>query len=367
MNQNYAAGEWSLLQDLTEVMRVRSWGYEGSHLAFRGELKKSPEAAFAFIKERAATSGLLPFLQSEAGGIVVKFVPARSKSPPGRPAVHVLLLLITVITTVLAGALMEGTSPEAMLSQPRLLLRGVPFSFTLLTILGLHEFSHYYVSKKRGIRTSLPYFIPFPNILGTMGAVIVSRSPFPDRRSLFDVGVAGPLASFFLSVAAILIGFKGISLVRFQPEILPPHQGIFYFGDSLLTKFLFALRYHPIPPGYDISLGPLALAGWVGLFVTALNLMPMGQLDGGHISYALFGRSHSLVTKICMGVLILVSLIYRSPLWIIIVLFIIILGRGHTPPLNDVTTLNPARVVIACLAFLILMLCFIPIPIQIIG
>ncbi len=259
--------------------------------------------------------------------------------------------------------MMAGFSFEDLLAHPLLILKGIPFSFTLLIILGLHEFSHYFVSKKHGIRTSLPYFIPFPNILGTMGAVIITRSPFPNRKSLFDVGIAGPLASFVLSIGAILLGFNEMTLVPAAHYLLRPEPGL-YLGDSLLTTALFGLRYHQIPVGYEIFLGPLGFAGWVGLFVTALNLLPMGQLDGGHISYALFGRRHKLITGLVMILLVAFGLLFSSPIWLFIALLIVILGRRHAPPLDDITPLNPARVWLAVFAFLILVSCFIPVPIR---
>jgi len=171
-----------------------------------------------------------------------------------------MLFVVTLISTLFIGALNSGTFARDILSHPLLLLNGAPFSFTLIIILGLHEFSHYFVSKRYGIRTSLPYFIPFPNIIGTMGAVIISRSPFVDRKSLFDVGIAGPLASFVLSIGAIILGFSGMTLVRISPHILRPEPGI-YLGDSLLTTALFGLRYHQIPLGFDINLGPIGFAG----------------------------------------------------------------------------------------------------------
>lgn len=350
--------EWNLFHTVNQVMEIARWGHEGPFLVFRGKLRISPEAAFALVKNRSSSAGLLPFLQSDEEGVVLKFTAPPRPRPAGRAWVHILLLLITIFSTLFAGAMMKGVLPGDLLARPSLLGKGMPFSFTLLIILGLHELSHYFMSRKHGIRTSLPYFIPFPNILGTMGAVIVSRSPFPDRKSLFDVGVAGPLASFILSVIAIFVGLKSATLAEVGP-------GGLLLGDSLLTRALFSLRFSSVPPHYDIVIGPVAFAGWVGLFVTALNLIPMGQLDGGHISYALFGRRHGLISGICMGILLLLGVLLPSPLWIVIVLFITFLGRRHNPPLNDITPLNPARVLIAAFAFLILVLCFIPVPIRV--
>ena len=358
MDEQNTYPQWDLFQRVGEVMEVREWGYEGPFLVFRGKLKNSPEEAFRLIKDHARVAGLLPLLQSDQKGEVLKFIPPPRPRRSSRVPVHILLLFLTVLSTLLAGALMEGVQPDDLLSRPSLLCKGIPFSFTLLVILGLHELSHYFMSLKHGIRTSLPYFIPFPNILGTMGAVIVSRSPFPDRKSLFDVGVAGPLASFILSVIAIYIGLQSAALAEVGP-------GGLLLGDSLLTRALFSIRFPSIPPDCDIVIGPVAFAGWVGLFVTALNLLPMGQLDGGHIAYALFGRRHGLISAVSMGIVLLLGVIYRSPVWIIIVLFIAFLGRHHNPPLNDITPLNPSRVLLAVFSFLILVLCFIPVPIRI--
>ena len=153
-----------------------------------------------------------------------------------------------------------------------------------------------------------------------------------------------------------------MSLNKIHPHFLRPEPGL-YLGGSLLTTALFSLRYPQIPAGYEISLGPIGFAGWVGLFVTALNLLPMGQLDGGHISYAIFGRRHKLITKVVMAFLAIFGLLFSSPFWIFIAVLIAILGTRHNPPLDDVTPLNPARVCLAVVAFLILVSCFIPVPI----
>ncbi|MFH1037930.1 MAG: site-2 protease family protein [PVC group bacterium] len=361
-----APSDWALFTDVSEVMEIASWGHEGAALCFRGRLKVRASEASRLLAARAREYGLRPFLQREGEGAVFRFVPVGRARPEGRKIVHLLLFLATLLSTLLVGALMTGPEPKDILSRPLLILKGVPFSFTLLLILGFHEFSHYFVSRRYGIRTSLPYFIPFPNLLGTMGAVIISRSPFPDRKSLFDVGIAGPLASFVLSAGAIFLGFSEIALVRTNALLLRPEPGL-YLGDSLLTAALFSLRYHPIPPGYDISLGPISFAGWVGLFVTALNLLPMGQLDGGHISYALCGRRHELITKITVMLLALFGLLFSSPFWIFIAVMIAVLSPRHAPPLEDITPLNPARICLALLAFLILAACFIPVPLRMVG
>ncbi len=347
-------------------MEIASWYHDGPAVCFRGTLKTEPAAASRLMTARAREHGLRAFLQRDGEGAVFRFIPIGKSRREGRKGVHLLLFIATLFSTLLVGALMSGLEPHDVLSRPLLILRGVPFSFTLLVILGFHEFSHYFVSRRYGIRTSLPYFIPFPNILGTMGAVIISRSPFTDRKSLFDIGIAGPLASFLLSVGAIFLGFSEISLVRTNLHLLRPGPEL-YLGDSLLTTAIYSLRYHAIPPGFTVSLGPISFAGWVGLFVTALNLLPMGQLDGGHISYALFGRRHELITKVVIILLALFGLLFSSPFWIFIAVLVAVLSPRHAPPLDDITPLNPGRVILGIIAFLILVLCFIPVPLRIVG
>jgi Predicted membrane-associated Zn-dependent proteases 1 len=155
-----------------------------------------------------------------------------------------------------------------------------------MTILGVHEFGHYFAARRFGVDATLPYFIPFPSIVGTMGAVIKTKSPIPHRRALFYIGVMGPIPGFIVSLAAVIVG---IMLSEIQP--LPPAEGITpVFGDSILFGFIVHLFHSEIPAGFDIALHPFAWAGWIGFLVTSLNLIPIGQLDGGHILYSLLGR-----------------------------------------------------------------------------
>ncbi len=359
------ATDWPLLAAVSEVMEVENWAHEGRYVAFRGRLKTGPGAALRQLRGRLENSGMLPFLSRERGKDLIRCgTVRRRKDAAPRRWLPPVLFLATVVSTLMVGSLMASTSIRSLISRPWLVWRGAPFSFTLLLILACHEFSHYFTSRKHGVKTSLPYFIPFPNILGTMGAVIVSRSPFPDRKGLFDVGVAGPLASFVLSVGAILLGLSGMSLVRTVPP--GPETGLgIYLGNSLLTNALFRLRFETVPPGYSVYLGPVGFAGWVGLFVTALNLLPMGQLDGGHLSYAVFGRRHGLITRATMLALAVFGLLYASPFWIFVAVLIAVIGPRHGPPLDDITPLNPARKLLAAAALLILAACFIPVPIGI--
>ena len=350
---------WILEKDVEEVMMVSEAFYDGPFLCFRGELKMDSEEAFAEIYRRAQHHGLTPFLSRDKEGIILKFTVRRAKKSPARTGLHLGLFLATVISTLIAGAVFLEDIPAArLLAHPGLLIRGVPFSFTLLVILGLHELGHYFTSRHYGQPASLPYFIPAPTILGTLGAVIVSRAPFASRKSLFDVAIAGPIASFILSVIAIIIGLQSAQLVK--PAIIKGSIGI---GSSLLFSALASLRFPHIPEGYTFTVGSVAFAGWVGLLVTAINLFPLSQLDGGHIAYALFGRKHRMITRAALVVMFLMGIVFW-PGWLIWVFLILLMGTRHAPPLNDLTPLNPARRRLGWGAFLILALCFVPIPMQ---
>jgi len=348
---------WELPHLVSEVMEITTWGYEGPFLVFRGELKLPSDQAFRIVREKTSAHGLLAFLQEDEKGMAIKFVPARTGRKESAPLVHLLLFLATVVTTLFIGAAFQKIGPRELAERPFLLLRGWPFSLTLLTILLCHEFAHYIVSRLHGVRTSLPYFIPFPNLFGTMGALIVSRSPFPDRKSLFDVGIAGPLASFVLSALALFIGLSELTL-----SAVPPGPSVLYFGDSLLTKFIFGLRFPHLTAGHDIMIGAVSFAGWVGLLVTAINLFPIGQLDGGHVAYALFGRRHPLIAKAFIAILIGLGIVFWEG-WLVWVAVIIFMGIRHSPPLDDVTPLDARRRILGWLAFLILLLSFVPAPI----
>ncbi len=358
-------GEGLLTAAVSEVMDIAGRAREDGYVVFRGELKLPPGAAARRLRRRLAGSGYIPFLSRDREGTAIRCGMRRARKDSPRRRLPILLFLATVFSTLVVGALMAGYPGGVLIARPGLLLKGAPFAFTLLIILACHEFSHYFVSRRHGIRTSLPYFIPFPNILGTMGAVIISRSPFTDRKSLFDVGISGPLASFILSLGAIVLGFSGMSLIPVPSPGRFSGPGI-YLGDSLITTALYYLRFGPRPEGYDYILGPVGFAGWVGLFVTALNLLPMGQLDGGHISYALFGRRHDLVSRGVMLALAVFGLLVSSPLWIFIAALVAVFGPRHGPPLDDITPLNPARRWMAVLALLILAACFIPVPLRIV-
>jgi len=207
-----------------------------------------------------------------------------------RLRVNIILFLSTVVTTIMAGAL-QAQGPEAFASF-RNLLSGVPFSAALLGILLAHEMGHYFTSRYYKVPASLPYFIPVPTIIGTMGAVIRMRAVIRDRRVLFDIGIAGPLAGLFVAVPATWIGLHYSEVI----EIGSTAGGI-ELGDSLLFMGLIKWVFGSLGENQTVLLHPVAFAGWIGFFVTSLNLLPMGQLDGGHVTYGILGLHHRFVSR----------------------------------------------------------------------
>ena len=298
------------------------------------------------------------------------------------PFLNLLLFLVTLLSTMLVGAGLSGVEPEALLKEPVNIIKGFPFSLSLMIILLSHEFSHYFASKRHGVQATLPYFIPFPNIIGTLGAFIKMKSPIITRSALIDIGASGPIVGFIVSVIAAIVGLQMSEVAQ-----VPKSSGLFSFGDSILFYYLYRLVIGVIPPGQDIILHPIAFAGWIGLFVTAINLLPVGQLDGGHIAYALGGGkvhkrtsmtvfavllSLGLTKFIIYGNLFPVSIDLRSyadqylwewwAVWAGILLFF---GLKHPPVLHWETPLDPRRRFIGLLTFIIFIITFIPVPIRV--
>jgi membrane-associated protease RseP (regulator of RpoE activity) len=215
---------------------------------------------------------------------------------------HILLFIATLFTTTLAGALMEASPNIPFWPQ---LYKGLPFSLTLLTILLFHEFGHYFMARKHRVDATLPYFIPAPPpfILGTFGAVIKMRSPVSSKRALFDIGVAGPLSGVLVAIPAIVVGLR-LSEVRVASEL----TGGLHLGSSLLFLLLSRISVGLVPEGHDIVLHSIAFAGWIGLLVTMINLLPVGQLDGGHVTYAVFGRRwHAKIVSVILPLLLIIG------------------------------------------------------------
>lgn len=279
---------------------------------------------------------------------------------PKIPRVHWILFLLTVFTTLLAGAIMEGAQ---ILDNPLDLIKGVPFSFTLMFILGTHEFGHYYYAQKHKVDASLPFFIPAPPFLfliGTFGAFIKIKSPIYRKDALLQIGAAGPIAGFIIAVPALIFGLFLSDIVE-KSDI----QGALILGDSILMKILTWVTHPDLMESQDIMLHPIAFAGWIGLLVTMLNLLPIGQLDGGHVAYAMLGEKQKLIGQAAF--ILLVPLSFLSINWLIWGLLLLLLMRTvKHPPIQDIhIPLSESDKRIGYICLLIFILCFIPAPFKI--
>ena len=279
---------------------------------------------------------------------------------PSIPKIHLVLFFLTVFTTLLAGALMEGAK---ILENPLELFKGIPFSFTLMFILGTHEFGHYYYAQKHKVDATLPYFIPAPPFLfliGTFGAFIKIKSPIYRKDALLQIGAAGPIAGFVIAVPALIIGLLLSDVVE-KNNI----QGALILGDSILMKILTWITHPKLMDTQDIMLHPIAFAGWIGLLVTMLNLLPIGQLDGGHVAYAMLGKKQRLIGQIAF--IFLIPLSFLSINWLIWGLLLLILMRSvKHPPIQDIhIPLSDTDKRIGYICLLIFIVCFIPAPFKI--
>ncbi len=255
-----------------------------------------------------------------------------------RYTIHIILFILTVASTLFVG--------------------GPAYSFTIILILLGHEMGHYLMSRRYGMRATLPFFLPFPfSPFGTLGAVIRMESVTSSRKALFDTGIAGPFTSFCLSIPAIVIGLK-------LSQVIPSAQikeGTIHLGDPFLFQILQKWVMGEVPDTFDVLLHPIGYAGWVGLFVTALNLLPVGQLDGGHIAYALLGKKSRFIFLIAIVVMAFITVFY-NPGWLLLVILFILFGFRHPSPLDDQTPIDGKRKILGGMAFLAFILSFTPAP-----
>lgn len=330
---------------------------------FRGRLREAADTAYRRLKIDSPT-GLVPLLQEDdASQAAILLVPDKVERKTLERSVrlwlHWLLFALTVVTTTWAGAAHQGVN---LLSEPGRFVVGLPYSLGLLAILGVHELGHYFMAKRHGIRVTPPYFVPVPMALGTFGAFIQMRSPTENRRALFDVAVAGPLAGLVVAIPALLIGLRTSTVIASDTSAAPLMMGT-SAGSSILFALLAKLSLgSALEYGHILRLSPLAFAGWLGLIVTALNLLPIGQLDGGHMAYAMFGRRvGTVVSTVAMWSLVLLAIFVWPGLtmWAILVFFI---AGTAVPPLNDVSPLPPERQWLGYATFVILGLILMPLP-----
>ena len=311
-----------------------------------------------------------PYHWRPLGYEVPQFREMAAAPPQQRLWLHLSLFGLTVLSTLAVGAHLASSYANRqpafdlrhiwnpftdLWGQPERLLNGFPFALTLLGILLAHEMGHYFACRYYGIAATYPYFVPTPTIFGTMGAFIRIRSPIVSRRALFDIGIAGPLVGFVVALPVLILGIAASQMV---PAVQA--TGTVAFGNPPLVTLLEKLL-HPSVAEQHLYLHPVARAAWVGLFATALNLLPIGQLDGGHILYALVGEKHRLYSRLFVLALIPLGYLYWSGwlLWSVLLLF---LGTRH-PAIFDPVPLDRRRRWLCAVALLVFLLCFTPSPV----
>ncbi len=289
--------------------------------------------------------------------------PPAARRRPLPPSVNLACFLLTIVTTLVAGTLMTlgdlswATMWDVLLT-PSYWTLGIPYSLSLILILGTHEMGHYVACRLYRIDASLPFFLPAPHLFGTFGAVIRIRAPITHRRALFDIGVAGPIAGFIVALPIIVYGLSRSVVTR-----QPPHPDEIGLGSCLLLDLLQRLVLTG-DPSATIRLHPVCMAGWIGLLATSLNLLPIGQLDGGHMLYALSRPVHRAVSRYGCPILIVGGLLTGGYHLVTFGVVFAFLGPGHPPLLDESEALGAGRRTIALLSLVILVLCFIPVPIQ---
>ena len=357
---------FTLARELAGLFAVEDWQVLNGTVRFRGRLLTDPESAMRLLTPRVEPLGFVPMIQSPREITLLRLPAASRRAPQGWRGwpLNLALFLTTVVTTVLVGTgsdLLVLTMAGAHaswhnLTDPAKLLEGAWYSASLLFILGFHELGHYVTARAYGVQVSLPYFVPLPLWpMGTMGAIIRMRSPIPSRKVLFDIGIAGPLLGLVVVLPVLVVGL-------ILSPVQPVAGVVFQEGNSLAYLFLKWVIKGPIPDGSDVMLHPMALAGWLGLFVTALNLMPLSQLDGGHIAYAVLGPRFRKAVWVFLAVLVGLFLVSHWEGWLVWVGLAVALGLRHPPPLDDLTPLDRTRRQVAVAALGLLIALVTPLP-----
>jgi membrane-associated protease RseP (regulator of RpoE activity) len=379
------------------VMHIDSttWGTSNQQflVRYQGELLLESEKAYDQLAEALHSHEVTPLFRLENGQHTILLLEGVINTKPSNPWVNLILFIFTIFSVLFAGALYNYSGPvsDDNLSILQILLmnlwQGWPFAVSLLAILLAHEFGHYLAARYHKSDVSLPYFIPFPlSIFGTMGAFIRLKTPPKNKNVLLDIGAAGPYAGLIVAIPVLIFGLY-TSELNVLPSELQVGQGfegnsVFYlalkyavFGELLprpdtfagQSPLLYWVQYFftgtPLPNGgLDVTLNQVAWAGWAGLLVTALNLIPAGQLDGGHLLYVLFGGNVRKLLPVILGILILLGFVWSG--WWFWAFLIMFLGRVHAEPLDQITPLDSGRKVIAVLGVVIFVLLFMPVPLM---
>jgi len=347
-------------------LMMRAFGTR-SVARFVGRLRMDSEVAYDQLDARFKTLRHTPIFREERGRHVILALKGRIEPQPRSWWPNLILFILTVFSVLLVGTQL-ALPPLTRISPDEVwgylfsnLWRGLPYALSIMLILGGHELGHYFAARRHGLAVTLPYFIPLPIVspFGTMGAFIQLRQPMRNRKVLLDVGAAGPLTGLVFAVPLLFIG-----LAQAQTGSLPPNTPYTQEGDSLLYAFAKLVIFGQLLPsnGVDVMIdsSQLAWAGWTGLLVSALNLIPIGQLDGGHIIYALFGeRARILYYPL---ILVMIGLVFVTQVWLLWVVLLLVFGRVYATPLDMITPLDKPRRWVGVLSLVIFLLIFVPAP-----
>jgi Zn-dependent protease len=365
---------------------------------YRGRLRsEDTEETYNQLCEQLAPYAISPLFRMEDDRHAILLVPSRPKPGPSNPWINLIMFILTFFSVTFIGGMSAVQVPLDNINTlavriAEILWAGIPYSVSLLSILGAHEFGHYLMCRHYKVSATLPYFVPFPSLFGTMGAVIMMKEQPKNRRQLLDIGIAGPLAGLAIAIPVLIFGLY-LSKLDSIPAVIPSGTMFQLEGNSLLYLFLKFVRFGKLLPapatfgsmpawlywigyfftgkpyplgGLDVMIHPIAWAGWGGILVTSLNLVPAGQLDGGHVLYVLIGRKRmEKVLPFVIGAIALLGLVTLSWwLWVAILFF---LGRRLDDPDDQITPLDPGRRRLAIFAMIIFVLVFTPVPLSLIG
>jgi membrane-associated protease RseP (regulator of RpoE activity) len=375
---------------IEDVTSLNAQPPQGFLMRYRGQfLDEDTASAYDVLAESLDPYRISPHFRLEDGQQVIYLAPKQPDPKQDKVSTNIILFVLTVFSVMLAGAQPEGPIPSDMLGQMLMLVKSIftgwPFALSLLGILLAHELGHYFMSRYHKTPATLPYFIPFPfSPLGTMGAAIIMRGIPKNKRVLFDIGVAGPIAGLIVAIPVLLYGLTLSTL-----GTIDPNPNGFLEGNSLiylLAKFivfgqllpapvepqgiLYWLQYfftgRPVPfGGLDVFIHPVAFAGWAGILVTALNLIPAGTLDGGHVVYSLFGEKAKKAFPFIVGLLVILGFFWSG--WWLWAALLFWLGRVNAQPMDQITELDPIRRTIAYAMIIVFILVLTPVPFMLLA
>ncbi len=370
-----AVGDVFIVEDTTYSIGRGRTNRQNQVLRLRGRLTLAAEEAHKIIAPRFEALEHMALLRREDDRDVIYAMPGVVRATPSKRWVNGALFVVTVISVLFTGAVSldseAQTTLEAVIYGLTHLHLGLPAAMALLVPLLAHEFGHYLAARRFGLPATLPYFIPLPfpaSLWGTMGAVIRMKGPMPNRKTLLAVGAAGPLAGFVIAVPILILGLALSPVTDFDPMtgLGVPEVGTLLEGNSLLYGGIKLLMFGQWLPGggKDVLLHPIAFSAWAALLVTGINLIPAGQLDGGHIAYALLGDKARWLTQAVLFLTFIMGFMWQG--WWLWTALIWLFGQHHAAPLDDITPLTAGQRLLAIATLIVFLLTIIPIPLQII-